>query len=53
MAEDKVEAFDKDAWGKEMDPQDHLSTWDGFMALTKWGTIGVIVLLILMAIFLL
>ena len=53
MAEGKVEAFEKDAWGKEMDPQDHLDTWDGFMTLAKWGTIGVIGVVVLMAIFLL
>lgn len=53
MAEGKVEAFDKNAWSKEMDPDDHLATWEGFVTLVKWGTAGVAVLLILMAIFLL
>jgi len=53
MADAKNEAFQIDAWGKEMDPEEHLETWDGFMVLTKWSTIGLTVILILMAIFLL
>jgi hypothetical protein len=36
-----------------MDMKQHAETYKGFMALTKWGTIFIIVLLILMAIFLL
>lgn len=40
-------------WGMEMDQQEHLQTYDGFIKLTKWS-IGVTVLvLVLMAVFLL
>jgi len=46
------EALDKDAWSKEMDPDEHIVTWSGFMTLTKWSTVGVALILILMAIFL-
>jgi Bacterial aa3 type cytochrome c oxidase subunit IV len=31
----------------------HEQTYEGFLALTKWGTISVIAILVLMAIFLL
>ena len=37
----------------EMDYAEHDRTWVGFVAVTKWGTIAIIVLLILMAYFLL
>lgn len=35
------------------DYEDHARTYDGFIALSKYGTIAVVVILILMAIFLL
>lgn len=35
------------------DYNDHRQTYDAFIGMTKWTTIGVIVLLILMAMFLL
>ena len=35
-----------------MDISQHQAAWAGFMALTKWGSIFVAILLILMAIFL-
>lgn len=35
------------------DYADHLRTYDGFIAFTKYGTIGLIILMILMAFFLL
>lgn len=35
-----------------MDYAEHEKTYKFFVAMTKWGTIGVIVLLVLMAIFL-
>jgi hypothetical protein len=53
MSEGKVEAFEVERWGKEMDPEEHLGTWDGFMALTKYGTIAVVLILVFMGIFLL
>ena len=31
----------------------HRSSWEGFADLLKWGSIGVIIILVLMAIFLL
>ncbi len=37
----------------EMDYAEHDRTWAGFVAVTKWSMIGLCVLLILMAIFLL
>jgi hypothetical protein len=36
-----------------MDNENHKSTWNNFTKLVTWGTIGVILVLILMAIFLL
>ena len=39
--------------GAEMDYPEHEKTYDIFLALTKWGTISCVVLLVLMAIFLL
>ncbi len=36
-----------------MDVEEHEKSYGLFVALTKWGTIGCVVLLILMAIFLL
>lgn len=35
-----------------MDYAEHERTYAGFIAMTKWGTIGVVVILILMALFL-
>jgi hypothetical protein len=49
MAENKAQ----DSWGEEMDAKAHLGTYDAFIAMSKWGTVGVIVVLVLMAIFLL
>jgi hypothetical protein len=34
-----------------MDISQHKASWDGFMAMTKWGSIAVIILLVLLAIF--
>lgn len=31
----------------------HVEAWDNFIALTKWSTIGIIVILVLLAVFLL
>jgi hypothetical protein len=42
-----------EGWGKEMDTEEHLGTYQGFLTATKWTSIGVIAILILMAIFLL
>ncbi len=53
MADAKNEAFDTDAWGKEMAPEGHLGTWDGFVTLSKWAAIAVIGILVFMAVFLL
>jgi len=36
-----------------MDNEDHKKTWKGFTQFVLWGSIAVIVILILMAIFLL
>lgn len=36
-----------------MDYAEHERTYAGFLAMTKWGTIAVVVILVLMAIFLL
>ncbi|MBV1885982.1 MAG: aa3-type cytochrome c oxidase subunit IV [Parvibaculaceae bacterium] len=43
---------DQSTWGKEMDADAHLSTFDGFYKLTKYGTIAMVVLLAGMALFL-
>lgn len=42
-----------EGWSKEMDSDEHLGTYEGFLAVTKWTSIGVIAILVLMAIFLL
>ncbi len=52
MSDAKNEALDANAWGKEMEAEEHLGTWDGFVAATKWGTIAVVAILVLMGIFL-
>lgn len=44
---------DSNETAPEMDYAEHDRTWAGFVAVTKWGTIAIIVLLILMAYFLL
>lgn len=36
-----------------MDMEEHKRTYDGFVKATKYGTIGCVILLILMAVFLL
>ena len=43
----------EEGWGKEMDSKEHLGTYGGFLTGAKLGTIGVVAILILMAIFLL
>ncbi|MEP2827959.1 aa3-type cytochrome c oxidase subunit IV [Parvibaculum sp.] len=40
-------------WGKEMDPKEHISTYDTFISATKWGTAATVIVLVLMAVFLL
>lgn len=35
-----------------MDISQHKAAWEGFMKITTWGTVSLIILLILMAIFL-
>jgi len=39
-------------WGETMDEAEHERTFEGFVAFTKYSTIGCTVLLILMAVFL-
>ncbi len=48
MTDEKLES----AWKPEMDAQAHESGYEGFVAFTKYSTIGLVVLMILMAIFL-
>ncbi len=36
-----------------MDYPAHEQAYEGFLAMTKWGTIGVVAILVLMAVFLL
>ena len=36
-----------------MDIRPHNEAWDAFVALTKWSTIGVVLILVLLALFLL
>lgn len=43
----------QEGWGKEMDPKEHISTYDLFISGAKWGTGAAIVILVLMAVFLL
>ena len=38
---------------KQMDNENHKKTWDGFTKFVLWGTISIILVLILLALFLL
>lgn len=49
MAENKAQ----DGWSTEMDAREHLGTYESFIAMSKWGTIAIAIVLILMAVFLL
>ena len=31
----------QEGWGKEMDAKEHISTYDSFIAASKWGTAAV------------
>lgn len=44
---------DESRWSEDMDTQEHLQTYSGFLTATKYGTIAVVVILVLMAITLL
>ncbi len=37
----------------QQDIEPHVEAWENFIALTKWSTIGIIVILVLLALFLL
>jgi len=37
----------------QQDIEPHVEAWEYFVALTKWSTIGIIVILVLLAVFLL
>ena len=37
--------------GGTMDLKDHLKTWHGFVAFVKWQSIGIAIIMILLAIF--
>ncbi|MDP2125622.1 MAG: aa3-type cytochrome c oxidase subunit IV [Parvibaculum sp.] len=49
MAENKAQ----DGWSEEMDVKAHLTTYEAFIAMSKWGSVAIAVVLILMAFFLL
>ncbi len=49
MAENQAQA----GWGAEMNAEEHIGTYDAFIKGSKWGIAGLVVLLVLMAIFLL
>ena len=34
-----------------MDLKEHLATWHGFLAFVKWQVIGIVIIMILLAIF--
>ncbi len=53
MADNHGTAVNNSAGHPDMDYAEHEKTYNMFIALTKWGVIGNVVLLILMAIFLL
>lgn len=40
-------------WGAEMNAAEHIGTYDAFIKGAKWGTVAVVALVVLMAIFLL
>ncbi|HEX3810751.1 MAG TPA: aa3-type cytochrome c oxidase subunit IV [Rhizomicrobium sp.] len=37
--------------GGSMDIRDHLKTWHGFLSFLKWQIIGIVILMILLAMF--
>jgi len=49
MAENKAQ----DGWSEEMDVKSHLTTYEAFISMSKWGSVAIAVVLILMAFFLL
>ncbi|MCF8470300.1 MAG: aa3-type cytochrome c oxidase subunit IV [Parvibaculum sp.] len=40
----------EEGWGEEMDRKAHLSTYESFLSVGKWGLGGVMLVLVLMAI---
>jgi len=38
-------------WGAEMNAAEHIGTYDAFIKGAKWGTVAVVALVVLMAIF--
>tara|TARA_R110002110_G_scaffold84618_4_gene219875 strand:- start:8356 stop:8499 length:144 start_codon:yes stop_codon:yes gene_type:complete len=40
----------KEGWGEEMDRKAHLSTYESFLSVGKWGLGAVMLVLVLMAI---
>jgi hypothetical protein len=53
MAHGNTHSGAKPGWSEEMDVQAHLGTYDAFLTGAKWGSILIIITLVLMAIFLL
>lgn len=49
MTQDNTQA----GWSMEMDAEEHLQTYDGFIKVMKWSIAVTVVTLVLMAIFLL
>lgn len=44
-----MEKMAQEGWGEEMDVQEHLATYDGFLTFAKYGTIAVIGVVIFLA----
>ena len=44
-----MEKMAQEGWGEEMDAQEHIATYDGFLTFAKYGTIGVVLVLIFLA----
>ena len=44
-----MEKMAQEGWGEEMDAQEHLATYDGFITFAKWGTLAVILVVIFLA----
>lgn len=46
-----TEQNSNEQWSGEMDKAEHEHTYDAFISYTKWGTIGVVVILLLLLVF--
>ena len=44
-----MEKMAQEGWSEDMDAQEHLATYDGFMHFVKYGPVAVILVVVLLA----